>query len=108
MAITVTVDDLNIPLDIRSDADMQTELSNMIDNVKNLILRVTRLSEEDLSDQETLDFESATSLEVTARFYTQNIPETSVIRRYGPGDLFVSRDAGALVSLHYSPFITLE
>jgi len=107
MAITVTVDDLNIPLDIRSDPDMQAELSGMIDELKDVVLSVTGLDESDLSNAEEFDIENAIVLEVTARFYKKNIPETSVDGRYGPGNLFISRDAGILITRHYDPFVTL-
>lgn len=107
MAIEVSIDDLNIPAAIKADPDNSAELIQMITDVKSIVLRVTGLEDDNLTDQQELDFESAIALEVTARFFMKETPQDQAASRYGPGELFSSRDAGVLVSIHYSPFVKL-
>ncbi len=107
MAIEVKVDDLNIPADIKEDTDNAAELTQLITDVKNVVLRVTGLDEEYLTDQQELDFEYAIALEVAARFYDKETPQSQAAGGFGPDKLFTSRDAGSVVGLHYSTFCKL-
>ncbi len=107
MAITINIDDLNIPLDIQQNADTSQELSRMITEIKSLSLALIRKTEEDLTETEEYYIETAIVFEVTARFYQKEIPQDNPVSHYGPNGLFVSRDAGFYLSLCYNNIITL-